>query len=173
VSENFAPTANISYQAVYLGNASYAPVTGACEPLTVTPAPLPGLVIVKNPAKQTVAFGGTAKFKITVTNTGNTVLTNVIVRDPAATNCKRTSAQIPALASMNPGASVTYSCSKQDVHASFTNVATASGTAPSGAIVGGTDSAAIKAQAFKPKQKVKPKPKPSNVTTHQKPKSTG
>ena len=168
-SENFAPTANISYRAAYLGDSSYAAVTGACEPLTVTPVPLPAITIVKNPAKQTVAFGGTAKFKITVTNTGNTVLTTVVVRDPAATNCKRTSAQLPALASMNPGASVTYSCAKTGVRAAFTNTATATGTAPSGAIVSGTDTATIRVQRVAPAQKAKP----AKVTSHKKPKSTG
>ena len=79
VSDNFAATANMSYRADYLGNANYAAVTGACEPLTVTPVPAPTIAIVKNPAKQSVAVGGTAKFKITVTNAGNTVLTNVTV----------------------------------------------------------------------------------------------
>ena len=55
---------------------------GACEPLTVTPVPAPKIAIVKNPAKQSVPVGGSAKFKITVTNAGNTVLTNVTVTDP-------------------------------------------------------------------------------------------
>ena len=115
VSDNFAATANMSYRADYLGNASYPAATGACEPLTVTPVPAPKIAIVKNPKKQTVAVGGTAKFKITVTNAGNTVLTNVTVTDPKTPNCNRTSAQIPALASMAPGASVTYTCSRANV----------------------------------------------------------
>jgi uncharacterized repeat protein (TIGR01451 family) len=172
VSDSIAPTSNMSYQAVYLGDAHYAPLTAPCEPLTVTPVPLPGIVVVKNPAKQTVAFGGTAKFKITVTNTGNTILTNVIVRDPAATNCKRTSAQIPALASMSPGSAMTYSCAKANVRASFTNVATAAAVVPSGLVVSGTDSAAIKVQALKPPPRPKAKAKKATVT-HKKPKLTG
>jgi uncharacterized repeat protein (TIGR01451 family) len=160
----------MSYLAEYPGDVNYPPATGACEPLTVTPVPAPAIAIVKNPAKQTVAFGGTAKFKITVTNSGNTILTNVIVRDPAATDCKRTSAQIPALASLEPGASVTYSCVKRDVRASFTNVATAFGAAPSGLAVSATDRAAIKAQPLAPKHRTKPH---KRTVSHQRPKSTG
>ena len=73
----------------------------------MTPVPQPAIAIVKNPKSQTVAVGGTATFTITVTNAGNTVLTNVTVTDPLSPNCNRTSAQIPALASMAPGAAVT------------------------------------------------------------------
>jgi len=170
VSENFAAVADMSYRADYPGDANYGPVTAACEPLTVTPVPAPAITIVKNPARQTVAFGGTAKFKITVTNTGNTVLTNVVVRDPTATNCKRTSAQIPALASMDPGASVTYTCTKANIKAPFTNVATAVAGAVSGTAVSGADSAVVKVRPFTPK----PAPRPKKPTvSHKKPKSTG
>ena len=100
VSADFAPTANISYRADYSGDANYPAHTGACEPLTVTPVPQPAIAIVKNPKSQTVTVPGTARFTITVTNVGNTVLTNVTVTDPLSPNCNRTSAQIPALASM-------------------------------------------------------------------------
>ena len=92
LSADFAPTANMSFKADYLGDANYPARSGACEPLTVTPVPAPAIAIVKNPKSQTVAVGGTATFSITVTNAGNTVLTNVTVTDPLSPNCNRTSA---------------------------------------------------------------------------------
>ena len=170
VSELFAATADMSYQAEYLGDANYPARTGACEPLTVTPVPAPAIAIVKNPKGQTVAVGGTAKFRITVTNAGNTVLTNVTVADPKTPSCNRTSAQIPALASMAPGASVSYTCSRANVRAAYTNVATATGTPPSGPNVTATDRAPVKVKALTPKKPVKKKPK---VVVKKNPRTTG
>src|SRR5438093_12495056 len=115
---------------------------GACEPLNVTPVGTPGtpaIAIVKNPKSQTVASGGTATFTITVTNSGNLTLTNVTVTDPLSPNCNRTKADLPALASMAPGASLTYTCTRPNVRASFDNVATAIGTPPSGPNVTASD----------------------------------
>jgi len=173
ITDDFAPTANMSYQAEYLGDANYPARTGACEPLTVTPVPAPAIAIVKNPKNQTVAVGGTATFSITVTNAGNTVLTDVTVLDPLTSGCNRTKAEIPALASMDPGATVTYTCTKANVRAAFDNVATATGTPPSGPNVTATDTAPVKTKALTPpKKKVKKKKKPK-VISHKKPKATG
>ena len=168
VSADFAPTAgNMSYQADYLGDANYPARSGACEPLAVTPVPAPAIAIVKNPKGQTVAVGGTARFQITVTNVGNTVLTNVTVADPLSPNCNRTSAQIPALASMAPNASVTYSCSRPNVRRAYDNIATATGTPPSGPNVTASDTAPVKVRRL-----VQPKQHPK-VISHKKPKATG
>ena len=176
-SDGFAPTADMSYQAEYLGDANYPAHTGACEPLTVTLQAAPSIAIVKNPKSQTTAVGGTATFSITVTNTGNVTLTDVHVVDPLSPNCNRTKAQIPALASMAPGAAVTYSCTRPNMRctgsaapkscAVFTNVATAIGTPPVGPDVTATDSAPVKVKPLVPK---KPKPK---VVSHKRPKATG
>jgi uncharacterized repeat protein (TIGR01451 family) len=177
VSDDFAPVNNTSYQADYLGDANYPARSGACEPLTVTPVPAPAIAIVKNPKSQTVAVGGTATFTITVTNVGNTVLTDVTVVDPLSPNCNRTKADIPALASMAPGATVTYSCTRPNVQSNFDNVATATGTPPSGPNVTATDTAPVKARALTPaKKKVVKKPKKKakpKVVSHKKPKATG
>jgi uncharacterized repeat protein (TIGR01451 family) len=141
--------------------------------LTVTPVPAPAIAIVKNPKSQTVAIGGTATFSITVTNVGNTVLTDVTVADPLTPSCNRTKADIPALASMAPGASVTYTCTKTNVRASFDNVATATGTPPSGPNVTASDTAPVTTKALTPaKKKVVAKKKPK-VVSHKKPKATG
>jgi len=178
-SDAFAVTADMSYQAVYSGDANYPARTGACEPLTVTPVPAPAIAIVKNPKSQTVASNGTATFSITVTNTGNTVLTDVHVDDPLSPNCNRTKADLPALASMAPAAAVTYTCTRPNIRctgpgapyrscALFTNVATATGTPPTGPNVTATDTAPVKVTPLKPPPVVKPK-----VVSHKKPKATG
>jgi len=176
----------MSYQAEYLGDANYPARTAACEPLTVTPipptippvSPAPAIGIVKNPKGQTVAVGGTATFSITVTNIGNVTLTNVTVNDPLTTSCNRTKTEIPALASMAPGASVTYTCTKTNVRASFDNVATATGTPPSGPNVTASDTAPVKTKALTPAKKkkaVKSNKKNAHpkLVSHKKPKATG
>jgi len=104
---------------------------------------LPAIQIVKTPDLQEILQGATATWDITVTNTGQVTLTNVIVTDAQAPGCDRTSAQIPGLASMAPGASVTYSCSRANVQESFTNVAVTRGTPPFGADVTDDDDARV------------------------------
>src|SRR5262249_59050773 len=132
------------------------PHPGAREPLTVTPVPSPAISIVKNPKSQTVSVGGTATFTITVTNAGNTVLTDVHVDDPLSPACNRTKAELPALASMAPGATVTYTCTRANVRSAYDNVATATGTPPSGPNVSATDIAPVKVKALTPPTKPKP-----------------
>jgi uncharacterized repeat protein (TIGR01451 family) len=125
----------------------------------------PAISIIKNPKSQTVANGGTATFTITVTNTGAVDLTNVTVSDPKSPDCDRN------IGTLTPGQSVSYTCTKQNVTASFTNVATSTGTPPSGPNVSASDTAPVKAAALKPPKKpVKKKPK---VVSHLKPKATG
>jgi uncharacterized repeat protein (TIGR01451 family) len=166
-SADFAPTANMSYRADYVGDANFPARTGACEPLTVNPVQQPAIAIVKNPKGQTVNSGGTARFQITVTNTGNVTLTNVTVTDPLSPNCNRTQAQIPALASMAPNAAVTYSCSRPNVTRAYDNVATATGTPPTGPNVTASDTAPVKVvKPFVPKNHPK-------VVSHKRPKATG
>jgi uncharacterized repeat protein (TIGR01451 family) len=146
-TSSFTATANMSYKADYAGNANYPARSGACEPLQVSSGGgspgTPAIAITKNPKEQTVAKGGTATWTIVVTNTGQVTLTNVRVTDPQAPDCNRTSAQIPALASMAPGASLQYTCSLANVTASFTNVATDTGTPPTGPDVSASDSAHV------------------------------
>jgi uncharacterized repeat protein (TIGR01451 family) len=104
----------------------------------------PSIGITKNPKSQSVSNGGTASFTIVVTNTGPDTLLNVRVSDPLSPDCSKTSADIGALASMAPGASVTYSCSLAGVTAAFTNVATATGTPKAGGPdVSATDTAPV------------------------------
>jgi uncharacterized repeat protein (TIGR01451 family) len=167
-SAEFATTGSTSYKADYLGDANYPTRSGACEPLTVAPVESPGIALVKDPKWQVVRFHGTARFRITVTNVGNTVLTNVSVTDPLSPNCNRTSASVPALASLKPNASVTYYCSRRNVRRPFDNVATATGTPPSGPSVTATDTAPVRVK--KPSKRHHHHPK---LVSHKKPKVTG
>jgi uncharacterized repeat protein (TIGR01451 family) len=66
------------------------------------------------------------------------------VNDPKAPECNRTKADIPALASMAVGASVTYRCTKRvDESFSSPNVAIATGKPPTGPSVTDRDSARV------------------------------
>ena len=121
---------------------------------------------------------GMVASELFATEGANVVLTDVTVTDPKSPNCNRTKADIPALASMAPGAHVTYTCTRPNVTASFDNVAVATGKPPVGPPVTATDSAPVKIAPLKPATKKKvakktkklPKPK---VVSHKKPRATG
>lgn len=81
-------------------------------------APAPSIDVQKSPDTQTVVQGGDVTFSITITNTGNVPLSNVVVTDPLSLSCERTIANL-AIAEV-----VTFTCSKSDIQGSFTNVAT-------------------------------------------------
>ena len=70
---------------------------------------------------QTVPVGGTAKFEIIVTNTGNENLVNVVVTDPLEANCNLT------IGNLAIGAVHTYTCDSTNVQSNFTNVANVTG----------------------------------------------
>jgi uncharacterized repeat protein (TIGR01451 family) len=158
-SQGYTTTADGTYRwrAFFAGDANNAAVNDACnavnESTTASTPPTtpptnpsvstPAISITKNPKSQTIATGGTANFTIVVTNTSNVTLTNVTVSDALTPGCNESSATIAALASMAPGASVTYNCSLSNVAASFTNSATATGTPPSGPNVTSTDTAPV------------------------------
>jgi outer membrane protein OmpA-like peptidoglycan-associated protein len=107
-----------------------------------TPPPHVALKIRMRPVKQTVvvkiaqgdAANGakpsasypTAHFTITVTNSGNVALKAVTVRDRLAKRCGR------ALGKLAAGHSRTFQCTRSEVMAGFTNVATVSGKAANG-----------------------------------------
>jgi hypothetical protein len=74
---------------------------------------------------------------------------------------------------MAPGATVTYTCSRPNVRGNFDNVATATGTPPSGPNVSASDTAPVKARALTPPKKKVVKKKKPKVISHKKPKATG
>ena len=156
-------TASFTNTAVATGTPPVGPNVSSEDTAAVTVLPVvthPAISIVKDPKSQTVTKGGTASFTITVLNTGDVTLTNVVVSDPLSPNCDRT------IGTLAPGASVSYKCTRPNVSASFTNVAVATGHA-GGTTVSARDTAPVTAKApFVPK--VVPK-----VVSHKKPKATG
>jgi uncharacterized repeat protein (TIGR01451 family) len=77
------------------------------------------IVITKSPDIQSIPFGGTAAFSITVSNTGEGALTDVSIIDPLAPTCN---SQINQL---TPGIIFTYMCQSVGITADFTNTITA------------------------------------------------
>jgi uncharacterized repeat protein (TIGR01451 family) len=134
--------------AIYGGDTNNAASSTVCGDENETPLVIkPHISVSKSPDAQTILIGQTANFTIAVTNDGDSTLTNVVVTDALAPGCARTSADIPALASMAAGATVTYTCSLANVTASFTNVAIATGTPPVGPHVSAQDTADVTAVA--------------------------
>jgi uncharacterized repeat protein (TIGR01451 family) len=97
----------------------------------------PAIEIAKTPDSQMVRYGSTANFTIVVTNIGDVTLTDVTVTDALAPYCDAT------LGSLTPTESASYSCSRANVTADFTNSATATGTPPVGSDVSDSDTALV------------------------------
>jgi uncharacterized repeat protein (TIGR01451 family) len=156
-------TASFTNTAVATGKPEVGPDVSSQDTAAVTvvqPVTHPAISIVKDPKSQTVTKGNTATFTITVLNTGDVTLTNVVVTDALSPNCNRT------IGTLAPGASVSYKCTRPNVTSSFTNVAVVTGTAGSTTVTA-RDTAPVTAKApFVPK--VVPK-----VVSHKKPKATG
>jgi uncharacterized repeat protein (TIGR01451 family) len=137
-----------------------APVTVTVTRVIVPPPPShPAIAIVKDPKSQSTILGGTATFKITVTNTGDVTLTSVAVDDPLSPQCDRD------LGTLVAGQSKTYSCTRTNLKRDFRNVATVTGTPPSGAKVTAGDHADV-TMSFTP-----PKPKHPRIAIVKSPKS--
>jgi hypothetical protein len=80
------------------------------------------LFITKSPANQTIVSGGTANFTITLQNTnGQFSMVNLVVTDLNAPGCDRN------IASLAANSTTSYTCSRANVTAGFTNIATATG----------------------------------------------
>jgi uncharacterized repeat protein (TIGR01451 family) len=156
-------TASFTNTAVATGKPPVGPDVSSQDTAGVTvvqPVTHPAVQIVKDPKSQTVTKGNTATFTITVLNTGDVALTDVVVTDALSPDCNRT------IGNLAPGQSVSYKCTRPNVQSSFTNVAVVTGKA-GGTTVTDQDTAPVTAKApFVPK--VVPK-----VVSHKKPKATG
>jgi uncharacterized repeat protein (TIGR01451 family) len=149
-----SPSITVNAAGTYYWVASYgsdtknAASSSTCGDVNETPVVIkPHISISKSPDAQTILIGQTASFTIQVTNDGDSTLTNVVVTDALAPGCARTSADIPGLASMAPGSTITYTCTLANVTASFTNVAVATGKPLVGPNVSAQDTAAVTAVA--------------------------
>ncbi|MEY3319841.1 MAG: hypothetical protein RL393_421, partial [Actinomycetota bacterium] len=74
--------------------------------------------VLKTPDTQTVTAGGNVTFTITITNTGNIPLSNILVTDPLSPDCDR------IFATLQVAEVVSFTCTKTLVQTSFTNVVT-------------------------------------------------
>jgi uncharacterized repeat protein (TIGR01451 family) len=151
VSEMLLAAGTYGFKASVGGNDNYVGAEGACEPFVVA---APAITITKNPATQAVDSGGTAKFTITVSNTGSVTLTNVTVTDPLSTGCNK------SIGTLDPGQTSTYSCEQAGVTAAFTNVATVTGHPPVGPDVTASASANVTVNSPPPPSAPTPTPTP-------------
>ena len=107
------------------GGVATVSVSGPCGLLGTAAVPIavPSVVISKNPPLQAVVNGGSATFQVTVTNTGDVGLTDILVSDPAAPLCGR------SLSDLDPGQSANFTCEQGGVTASYTNQITVTANA--------------------------------------------
>jgi uncharacterized repeat protein (TIGR01451 family) len=101
-----------------------APINGGNETVSlksVDALAAPSIDIQKTPDTQSVVEGESAAFTITVTNTGELDLSDVVVSDPLSSDCDRNIGVLIA------GAVQTYSCTSSPVTSNFTNVASVLG----------------------------------------------
>ena len=93
--------------------------------------------IVKTPDAAVVAIGQPHTFTITVTNTSNVDLTDVVVTDPVTPACDQT------IGPMTPGQVITYTCDVSQVFTHINNIASVQGVAPDGTVVTDEDPAEV------------------------------
>lgn len=106
----------------------------------------PALTIAKTATPAVVSPGATVTWTVTVTNTGDVDLANVVVTDPIATGCQ--TAATPA--SLGVGASIALTCATQNVTQPVTNTATVTATDPQGTPLAPTSATATVTVAIPP-----------------------
>jgi len=89
--------------------------------MPVTAQAAPSISVTKTPANQTVMSGAPANFTISVTNTGDVMLTPVIVQDFQAPECSRNTS------GFLPGRTISWTCSHAGETASYWNLVSATG----------------------------------------------
>lgn len=91
------------------------------------PVAVPGLQVTKTTSTPVVAAGGTATFTVSVVNTGEVDLRDVVVSDPVAPGCSWTVPLLAAASAGGPAGRDSRTCTVADVTSSLTNTATATG----------------------------------------------
>jgi hypothetical protein len=135
---------------------SFNPQVGQGYCATVTPAPQPKIQLRKQicnvaaancdkstnsqwVSSQEIPSGSTAVWRLTITDNGNTDLSNINITDALAPGCA--GATTPS--TLSPKGTIVFTCSSTDVTKGFTNVAKVTGTPPSGANVSASSSATV------------------------------
>ncbi|MEM7130974.1 MAG: hypothetical protein AAF702_31925 [Chloroflexota bacterium] len=98
----------------------------------------PAIDIQKTPDLQTIPSGSSAQFTITVTNIGDTPLTNVTITDTLVPACNQ------IVGDMAVDAIHIYSCTLENVTDDLINIAQVSGYSPARMLVEDHDSATVK-----------------------------
>ncbi|MCK4635688.1 MAG: DUF11 domain-containing protein [Candidatus Moranbacteria bacterium] len=144
--------------AVTTGTSTSGDVTDDDDSEVIVGVPCePEIRIVKddndnNDDTQTVEENGTAEFTITVSNRGTEGLTDIVVTDVLAPNCNRNAEEVRALIEakygaghdyLNPWESFDYTCTDENVDASYTNIAVVTGVGTSGDVTDDDDSEVI------------------------------
>ena len=93
--------------------------------------------ISKTPDVAVVDIGAPHTFEISVTNTSNVDLTDVVVTDPVVPACDR------EIGAMTPGQVVSYTCEVSEVFQHINNIASVTGVAPDGTVVTDEDPAEV------------------------------
>ncbi|MCB0063591.1 MAG: DUF11 domain-containing protein, partial [Caldilineaceae bacterium] len=112
--------------------------------VTVVSAPPPGnpgIDVEKTPDSQVVAKNSNVSFDISVRNSGDVPLTNVVVNDPLCTLVPVSKGNGDA--TLDVGEIWTYTCTVSKVRANLTNTASASAQSASGQTVSDGDSATV------------------------------
>ena len=136
------------YQTIYWRDSNADPTTGRTAPTAYLNgtstrfdysldaglyALIPGIDVRKTTRTPSLLASETAVFDLSVTNTGDLDLMDVLVSDPLAPSCDQLIALLPV------GGSVSWSCTLSNVLADLTNVVTACGTDEFGRVVCATD----------------------------------
>jgi uncharacterized repeat protein (TIGR01451 family) len=137
VTADFTNTATVSGTAATSGSAVSEQDTAD---VTVVNA---GISVSKDPATQTVVSGGSASFTITVDNTGDVDLSNVVVDDPLCDVLTGPSGDTDSDSVLDVDETWSYDCTVNNVTSDFTNTATVTGTPPTGGDVSDTDTADV------------------------------
>jgi uncharacterized repeat protein (TIGR01451 family) len=122
---------------------------------------IPAIRVTKLPVNQTVKPGAPATWTITVSNAGETLLSQVQVIDSLAPECQRTFTELYM------GASTSYTCSHAGETSSYSNTATAIADSNAGFMVQWNDSARVTVVPWSPSVQVAKTPKNQTVYSGQ------
>lgn len=114
---------------------------------------------------QTIESGADATFKITVENTGEENLKNVVITDKEASDCSKTASETVAMYDgdlFDPGESFTYTCVDNNVTSAYTNIAEVTANATTSDVsVDDEDDSKVSIKAVDPEPEPEPEPEPT------------